>query len=220
MPFFHMKPLKLLKITPLRITPRSARYYLFFAVMLLVLPTAMMRFLPSHSGKILVASGAMGGGVFEHSLIYMTQHHGYGGRGYILNVPLQGAEAAALMREFPLARRFYYGGPVDTGGAVALMLPDSTVPSGYIFVDARQMRKDDPQGYNALVRDAAFMAEARVFSGYAGWGAFQLNREIVRGAWGIVPFDPAYLGEGTRRAIWLRAMEKMRDEKKIDGGIL
>lgn len=206
MPFLHLKKLK-----P---TPRAARIYLFFALLLIAAPTIMYKVLPSQAGKVLVASGVMQGEPFEKTVIYLESHHGYGAHGFILNKPLSGAESQSLQTRFPLAQRFYYGGPVGVGEVVTLLIPDPESENGFRLLNADTLQERDMSAYNAIVTDAQLMGEVRVIAGYAGWSPFQLNREVMRGAWNVIPYDRAYLEAAEQRAIWNKAIKKVMDEKK------
>ncbi len=208
MSFFHGKRLK--------ITPRAARIYLFFALVLLAAPTILYKVLPSHAGKVLVAAGAMTGEPFEKTVIYMQFHHGYGARGLILNKPLRGDQRADLQKQFPLGRLFYYGGPVGTQEDITLLVPDKGADKGFRLIDANFLRAHDLAAYNQIVADEVLMRDVRIFSGYSGWTVMQLNRELYRGAWDVVPFEGGYLEQAPQTEIWYKALEKVLDEKKAD----
>ena len=206
MPFLHLKKLKT--------TPRQARIYLFFALLLIAAPTIMYKLWPSQAGNVLVASGVMQGEPFEKTVIYLQSHHGYGAHGFILNKRLSEEEAQNLQTRFPLARQFYYGGPVGVGEVMTLLIPDVEEENGFRLVNADTLQDSDMSAYNEIVTDAELMRDVRILSGYAGWAPLQLNREIVRGAWNVIPFDPLYLSDEDRQIIWNTAIDKVLDEKK------
>lgn len=206
MSFLHLKKLKT--------TPRQARIYLFFALLLIAAPTIMYKVLPSQAGNVLVASGMMQGEPFEKTVIYLQSHHGYGAYGFILNKPLSEKDAKTLQKRFPLAHQFYYGGPVAVGEVITLLIPDPDYANGFRLVDADALQKSDVSAYNDIVTDAQLMRDVRIFSGYAGWSSFQLNSEVMGGAWNVIAFNPAYLKVGDPRAVWDRAVKKVLDEKK------
>lgn len=206
MPFLHLKKLKT--------TPRQARIYLFFALLLIAAPTIMYKLWPSQAGNVLVASGVMQGEPFEKTVIYLQSHHGYGAHGFILNKKLSEEGAENLQSRFPLARQFYYGGPVGVGEVFTLLIPDETEHNSFRLVNADSLRERDMGAYNDIVTNPDIMRRVRIFSGYASWAPLQLNREIVRGAWNVIPFDPVYLSDQDRQTIWSAAIDKVLDEKK------
>jgi putative transcriptional regulator len=85
----------------------------------------------------------------------------------------------------------FTGGPVSPSTAIAIGLVEpGSEPEGWAYVAPPLVTVDldhDP----ALL--AASLRELRVFAGYAGWGAGQLEGEIAEGAWYVVeclPRDP------------------------------
>ena len=206
MPFLHLKKLKT--------TPRQARIYLFFALLLIAAPTIMYKLWPSQAGNVLVASGVMQGEPFEKTVIYLSSHHGYGAHGFILNKKLLTEDAENLQSRFPLARQFYYGGPVGVGEVFTLLIPDQNDHNGFRLINADSLRERDIGVYNDIVTNPEIMQEVRIFSGYTGWAPLQLNREIVRGAWNVIPFDQVYLSNQDGQIIWNAAIDKVLDEKK------
>jgi putative transcriptional regulator len=89
----------------------------------------------------------------------------------------------------------FHGGPVERARA-RVLLRSSTVrrdaprilPDVYFF-DSREM-------LNKVLSDVAGPDRLRVYVGYTGWGAGQLDREIRLGAWHVfdgksdIVFDP------------------------------
>jgi putative transcriptional regulator len=63
---------------------------------------------------------------------------------------------------------------------------------------------------DALRRVAATPAlRARVFLGYAGWGAGQLEREIAEGSWLVVPVSSKLLFEETHERLWEQSVRSL-----------
>ncbi len=83
----------------------------------------------------------------------------------------------------------FQGGPVGTEAAlaVALLHDPAELPVGFKQVADRLglIDLDTPQ---ELVD--GWLDGLRVFAGYAGWGAGQLQSEIARGDWYVVPSQP------------------------------
>ena len=57
-----------------------------------------------------------------------------------------------------------------------------------------------------LVADA--VTELRVFAGYAGWGAEQLEREIEQGAWFVVDTLPDDAFTSDPETLWRRVLRR------------
>jgi putative transcriptional regulator len=50
---------------------------------------------------------------------------------------------------------------------------------------------------------------ARVFLGYAGWGAGQLEREIAEGSWLVVPVSPKLVFEEPHERLWAQSVRSL-----------
>ena len=83
----------------------------------------------------------------------------------------------------------FQGGPVSTEGALAVAL----LQDGVVVPDAGFRPVAGPFGLVDLDTPvdalAGRLAGVRIFAGYAGWGAGQLEEEIEEGAWYVVPAE-------------------------------
>jgi len=90
----------------------------------------------------------------------------------------------------------FQGGPVATDGAlaVALALPGGEDAAGFrqLFGRVGLLDLDTP---HELV--AGTVDRLRIFAGYAGWGAGQLEAEVAEGSWYVVPgeVDDVFSGD-------------------------
>lgn len=200
----------------MKITPRYARYYFFFALVLIALPTIMLKYFPSHAGDVIVSAGKMNYSVFEKTVIYMTQHHGFGAMGIILNKPLSSKKLADYKERFPQIGYFHYGGPVGEGEEFFLMVPNEDSLSGFDVLNGSLLQEEDIEEFNRIVTNNDIAKDVRLFDGYAGWGALQLNREIMNGWWDDVGFDASYLNPENPDQVWEKALKKVLEEKKVD----
>lgn len=201
-------------MTKLKITPRSARYYLFFAAILIVLPTILVKFFPSHAGRVIVSAGKMDYSVFQKSVIFMTQHNGYSATGFIINKPMPEDLKAMYQERFPLIRHFHYGGPVGEESEFFLMVKDEKGPGGYMVYNGKLLQEQEPEQFNEFVANEQTAMNVRLFAGYSGWGPMQLNKEIYRGFWDAINFDEGYISEDPDNEIWNKAVEQVLREKK------
>ena len=84
----------------------------------------------------------------------------------------------------------FHGGPVSTEGALAVgwLRAEDDVPVGFREVAGRSALVDLDTPVELL--DGS-LAGLRIFAGYAGWGAAQLDGEIDEGSWYVVPVAAA-----------------------------
>jgi putative transcriptional regulator len=105
----------------------------------------------------------------------------------------------------------YRGGPVSTDGALAVgRLADSDdEPVGWrsVFEDFGIVDLDTPV---ELVDGT--LGALRIFAGYAGWGAGQLEAEIEEGSWYVVPSEPDDVFREDPTALWRDVLRRQPGE--------
>lgn len=146
----------------------------------------------SLAGRLLVASPQLLDPNFVRTVVLILQHHDEGALGVVLNRPLEATVSEALPPWSGYVGRpgvLFGGGPVGIDGALCL---------------ARLQGLEEPPGWQSLglselpgvglvdldgepVEVAARLERLRIFAGYAGWGAKQLEGEVRSGGWYVVP---------------------------------
>lgn len=152
----------------------------------------------SLAGRLLVASPRLVDPNFNRAVICLCAHDEDGALGVILNRPMVGVDVGAALPEWrdvlgpePVA---YAGGPVEPSSALALGLLRGAAAARWRPVNHRVGLIDLGSGPAGL-GDGELEA-MRVFLGYAGWGAGQLESEIAEDAWFVLnvedtdPFSP------------------------------
>jgi putative transcriptional regulator len=59
---------------------------------------------------------------------------------------------------------------------------------------------------------AGVLSGMRVFAGYAGWGAGQLEKEVAEGAWYVVPAETGDLLDPDAENLWRRVLRRQPGE--------
>lgn len=132
--------------------------------------------------RLLVASPDLNDPNFARSVVYVLEHDVHGALGVIINRP---TEVRVEEHFEPLGSAvcypfvFFEGGPVSPGGVVALGSTNLEPPT---VVDLDTIV--GPTG--------AIPSQLRVFLGYAGWSASQLDEELLQGSW--IPVDTVRSG--------------------------
>jgi putative transcriptional regulator len=95
----------------------------------------------------------------------------------------------------------FFGGPVMRQGLVFLVR--GLQPPGNSTAVLRDVYfTGDTDVIEGLLRRPDPTQGLRVYAGYAGWGAGQLQNEIARGGWHVVPADAATIFEMDPARIW------------------
>jgi putative transcriptional regulator len=149
-------------------------------------------------GRLIVANPLLPDPNFDRTVVLLLACGPDGALGLVLNRPSETGLAAPLPGWEQLAAAppvVFVGGPVQHQAVICLApAPAGTVPSlppeawNAILPDVGTLDLDlDPDGLQATFK------QVRIFAGYAGWVAGQLEAEITAGAWWIldsVPDDP------------------------------
>jgi putative transcriptional regulator len=135
-------------------------------------------------GQLLVASPSLLDPNFRRTVVLVTEHGEQGAAGLVLNRPSETAVEEVVPQLEWLAEpseRIYVGGPVEQHAV--LVLAEFVDPSDspvHVFGDLGFVALDEPDEELGVRRK-------RVFAGYAGWGAGQLEAELERDDWILEP---------------------------------
>jgi putative transcriptional regulator len=122
---------------------------------------------------------------FRRTVVLMTHHDEEGAMGLVLSRPsdVRVADAVPDLGDLPNAEeRVYVGGPVQPEAVVVLIEheeePDLPIVGNVAFMES---------GTDV---DELSVVRARIFAGYSGWGAGQLEAELEESSWIVVPAFP------------------------------
>jgi putative transcriptional regulator len=138
------------------------------------------------AGRLLVASPALGDPNFARTVVLLVEHGPEGALGLVLNRPTE-VDVSSVLPEWAAATSdppvLFQGGPVGLDGVLALgrRSEGSPVGTGWRPLDAALGLVDLDEAEVQASLDAL-----RLFAGYSGWGADQLEAELAEGAWYVV----------------------------------
>lgn len=164
-----------------------------------------------YAGQLLVAMPQVEADMFTRSVVLLLQHSADGAQGVVLNKPVKAGVDSVLPgweQVTSAPGTLFQGGPVqmDTAiGVVTVPGEPSADPMGIkrLFGAVGVVDLDAPP---ALV--AAEIAGLRVFVGYAGWSPGQLEAEIRRGDWAVVPAEPRDPFGDEPHELWSRVLRR------------
>jgi len=157
-------------------------------------------------GMLLVASPDMRGTWFARSVILLIQHDELGTVGLVINRPTDVTPADMLPDVSGLANlrgKLYIGGPVEGYGVMMLLRSDSAPADGeHIFGDV--YASGSPELLDDVLQRTDAANRLRLYAGYAGWVPGQLDAEIRRGSWIVVPAEQQHVFSSDPDRIWER----------------
>jgi putative transcriptional regulator len=167
----------------------------------------LLRMEHSLQGRLLIAVPTLGDPNFAGSVVLIAEHDAQGAMGLVLNHPLDVTVADAV----PILSGFVaHDEPVHRGGPVQ---PEAVLALGD-FVDGNRSAAIAFGSVGFLPADAdetldpATVIRARVFAGYAGWGAGQLESELEEEAWVVVPAHSDDCFTECPEELWRQALRR------------
>lgn len=143
---------------------------------------------------------------FHDAVVLLTKRGPEGAVGFIVNrrtdVPLAKAlpETKALQG---LDARLYFGGPVMRD-VVIFLFRSPTERAGATEILPGVQASSSSSLLDELLARAKPTDGLHVFAGLAGWGPGQLESELERGDWGLVPADAQSIFDEKPATLWAR----------------
>jgi putative transcriptional regulator len=151
-------------------------------------------------GHLLIAAPSLFD-YFRRTVVLVIEHTGDGAMGVVLNRESETRVADAVPQLASLADDddlIRIGGPVAPESVVALGEFGDLSEAGMQVVG--RLGTFDPQSANES------LGRLRVYAGYAGWSAGQLDDELEQDAWLVAPAEPD--DPFSAEDIWSRALER------------
>jgi len=162
------------------------------------------------AGKLLVAPRDSPDPRFAETVILLVQYDEDGAVGLMINRRTRVAVSEALDRSGAANRRsdpIYMGGPVELNGVLALLRSSSApAEATQVFGDVYAISTK-----SLLEKTLASSADAsrfRVYLGYCGWGAGQLDYEVKRGGWHVFDGDASLVFDSDPASVWQRLIAR------------
>jgi putative transcriptional regulator len=164
-------------------------------------------------GVLLVASAQVRDHRFGESVVLLLSAGPGGAMGLIINKPT-GIKASSLFGGIGNMSRggnpLFYGGPV-AGHDLLMLRRADRAPDDWGAVIDRVFVTNSRMAMMDALMTARTAEEVRVYAGYAGWAAGQLEHEIERGDWYLLPADAALIFRRDMTKLWPELYRKSRE---------
>ena len=158
---------------------------------------------PAAAGKLLVATDEVRGEIFARTLILLLHYDEAGAMGLVVNRPTDVTPAEVLDDAEVMSGyrgTLFWGGPVEMAGLRVLMRSDSA-PEGATTVGDNVHLVPFEDAMDGAPADAATL---RIYIGYAGWAAGQLDYELASGSWDVQTATAELVFADNPQGIWER----------------
>jgi putative transcriptional regulator len=165
-------------------------------------------------GSFLIAHPTLRDPNFSRTVVLLCEHDAEeGSMGLVVNRPTEvrlGDTLEGLDETDP--QPLYCGGPVQRD-IVVVLHHGAAVPGAHLVCDGMALG-GEAESILALLRGAP-RARVRVFSGYSGWGAGQLQGELEAGSWIICPASARLVFESDPASLWADVLRSLGPRYEI-----
>jgi putative transcriptional regulator len=164
------------------------------------------------AGRLLVASPDLLDPNFRRAVVLVVEHSAEGALGVVLDRPIPELDAIDVVPEWTEwvtdPSVLFDGGPVQRDGAIGIgrLQHPCVEPAPWGVPIDHHLVRVDLAASTASVRGS--LAALRVYAGYAGWSAGQLDAEIARGDWFVVDAEPADPWRDICADLWREVLER------------
>jgi putative transcriptional regulator len=172
---------------------------------------------------MLIAARSLRDPNFFKSVVLIVEHNGEGAMGVVVNRPSGVTVAHALKKHFELpetGEMVHIGGPVERNALFILHNADDLEASETPIIDGLFVGSSPDTFENVIQRAAASDPELkyRVYFGCAGWGPDQLEGEVGRNDWLILPARLGLVFHPEPYNVWDEAVTEHRHVKPVVPG--
>ena len=167
------------------------------------------------SGKLLIATPAIGDPRFDRSVILLCDHSAEHAMGIILNKPVKGLRLPALLEQLGIENAgeardqiVLEGGPVDRDRGFVLHSGDFDSDGATLDI-GEGVRMTATKDVLVAMASREPPRQAVMALGYAGWGAGQLESELAENAWLVADADESMIYGDEVDGKWEAALQRI-----------
>jgi len=187
---------------------------LFLLAAIWLFPSAFAEEAPGTKSIFLVAKRGMPDPFFGDAVVLVTNAT-VAPIGVIINKRLDVPLTKALPDAEPLKDRddrLYFGGPVQSRDVVYIFRSKEPVENAMRLLDGVYMTGSREILDGLLARDNP-LEGLRIYAGHAGWSPGQLEGEIARGDWDLLPADESSIFASKPENLWVEMRRRVSATK-------
>ena len=155
------------------------------------------------AGEFLVATEQTDGDIFAQTVILLLSYDETGAAGLVVNRPTEVDASELFSGDSPLSAydgTIYWGGPVQMNTLLALTNSDRPPKGAEKILDSVYLVP--------FSEDMIDTPGLRLFIGYTGWARGQLDSELARGSWRVVPASGGHVFTKDPAGLWKRLLPR------------
>lgn len=164
-----------------------------------------------YKGKILISTPDISGDIFSRSVVLIIEHDEKGAFGMILNKRNQNMKLY-LKDSLGFDIEIYEGGPVQTE-RLFFIIKGNYITESYLKIDENYYLTEDMEAViAALIEEKIEASDLKVFAGYSGWNALQLETELKKKYWTPVEIFNIDYTSANDQSLWKKMMQNLGGE--------
>lgn len=165
----------------------------------------------SYKGKILISTPDISGDIFSRSVVLILEHDKNGAFGMILNKKNQNV-SNDLIDFLNFNVEIYDGGPVENN-RIFFIVKGKPNTENYTEIDDNFYFTEDIESVmTGVIEKKISASQVKVFSGYSGWSANQLDGEIKNKMWTPVEIYNLDYTSPNDQSLWKNIMQNLGGE--------
>jgi len=165
----------------------------------------------SYKGKILISTPDISGDIFSRSVVLIVEHNENGAFGLILNKK-NSKMSNKFKNFFDFNIAVYDGGPVEND-KVFFIIKGKKVTDLYTEINNEfYLTEDVEKIVSSVISNEITVDDIKIFSGYSGWSALQLDNEVSRKMWTVVEVYNLDYTLPNDQTLWKSIMQNLGGE--------
>ncbi|PJJ67899.1 YqgE/AlgH family protein [Chryseobacterium geocarposphaerae] len=165
----------------------------------------------SYKGKILISTPDISGDIFSRSVVLIIEHNENGAFGLILNKKNnQMSGKFKSLFDFPI--EVYDGGPVENDKVFFIVKGKKVTEVYSEITDEFYLTEDIENIMTAILSNELKIEDIKIFSGYSGWTAQQLDNEVLKKLWTVVDIYNLDYTLPNDQTLWKSIMQNLGGE--------
>jgi putative transcriptional regulator len=159
------------------------------------------------SATFLVAARGMQDPNFAQTVVLVIDYDAQGAFGLIINRPTRHTLAEIWPEIAGLeAHSVFWGGPVFPNRLLFLLRSDDAPRDTRQVISGVHLGSDEPTLKRIIAKGEE---EFRTYAGYSGWAPEQLDNEIARGDWHLVPAERRFIFDSQPAEVWDELIQRV-----------
>lgn len=166
------------------------------------------------AGKLLISEPFMGDENFERTVILLCEHNANGSFGLVINQKTQ-LTLADIIDDNYSEQPIFTGGPVQQNTLHILHTLGHDVQNSVKVAEGIYWGGDFEYIKTMLNYQNGETSKLKLFVGYSGWAAGQLEREIGQNTWYLTTATPSLVFDTPPKETWREVLRQMGGNYKI-----